>query len=254
MGGAGNVDVDPRFADPAAGDYRLTVNSPMIGAGDSTHPLLSTTDLDGYDRIIDTTVDLGPYEYGECPVGEVCGPANVPPSASFAVVCTVLACTFHDTSTDIDGAVASWAWRFGDGNSAIDQHPAHGYGVAGSYTATLTVVDEDGATSAPTARQITVGPPTADLSITGVSPATVGAPSTQTITITGTGFGAAATASLSGGSGPISLSNVTWIDPTTLSATVTVKNGGPRKTREWDVTVISGGASVTLSGGITVQP
>jgi PKD repeat protein/surface antigen len=37
------------------------------------------------------------------------------------------------------GDVTSWLWEFGDGQSAISQHPQHIYDQAGDYTVTLTV-------------------------------------------------------------------------------------------------------------------
>ncbi len=47
------------------------------------------------------------------------------------------------------GAIASYAWDFGDGATGTGVSPTHTYAVAGSYTVTLTVVDNEGATSAP---------------------------------------------------------------------------------------------------------
>lgn len=55
------------------------------------------------------------------------------------------------SSTDADGQVMHWAWDFGDGNSAIGESTENTYTVAGDYTATLTVTDDDGATSQATA-------------------------------------------------------------------------------------------------------
>lgn len=49
-------------------------------------------------------------------------------------------------STDSDGTITSYAWDFGDGTSASIADPSHTYTDAGTYTATLTVTDDDGAT------------------------------------------------------------------------------------------------------------
>ncbi|MEO6213437.1 MAG: PKD domain-containing protein [Vicinamibacterales bacterium] len=46
---------------------------------------------------------------------------------------------------DVDGVIASYAWTFGDGASAAGPTPSHTYVSAGSYTARLTVVDNQGA-------------------------------------------------------------------------------------------------------------
>lgn len=60
---------------------------------------------------------------------------------------------------------------------------------------------------------------------------------------------------LSNGSGPApQVTDVVVHDSTTITATITVKSGGPRRPRVWDVTVTSTGASATLPGGLTVLP
>ena len=53
-------------------------------------------------------------------------------------------------STDPDGSVASYGWSFGDGQNATTAGPtvAHVYANPGTYTATLTVVDDEGCSMA----------------------------------------------------------------------------------------------------------
>ncbi|NLF62496.1 MAG: hypothetical protein GX574_15255, partial [Lentisphaerae bacterium] len=61
--GQGNIDLPPRFVDPANGDYRLRAGSPCVNAGDTT--LVSgdgETDLAGNPRIGNGAVDMGAYE------------------------------------------------------------------------------------------------------------------------------------------------------------------------------------------------
>jgi len=65
----GNVDSDPLFIHPAAGDFRLLPDSPAINGGTNA-PFLPggireniTTDLDGNQRIIHGTVDMGAFEW-----------------------------------------------------------------------------------------------------------------------------------------------------------------------------------------------
>jgi parallel beta-helix repeat protein len=49
--GTGNIDVDPLFRKPAAGNYHLEAGSPCIDAGDSNAPLLPVLDFEGDPRI-----------------------------------------------------------------------------------------------------------------------------------------------------------------------------------------------------------
>jgi PKD repeat protein len=48
-------------------------------------------------------------------------------------------------SSDPGGAIASYAWDFGDGESSADANPTHVYSVGGPYVATLVVTDTAGA-------------------------------------------------------------------------------------------------------------
>jgi hypothetical protein len=68
MKGKDNINEDPIFIDPAAGNFRLGPGSPCIDTGDNK-PVLTPTDLDGNPRITDGTgdgkvkVDMGAFEY-----------------------------------------------------------------------------------------------------------------------------------------------------------------------------------------------
>ncbi len=59
-------------------------------------------------------------------------------------------------SNDPDGDTLSYAWDFGDGQSATDANPTHTYTDDGDYTATLTVTDTTGLTATASV-PITVG-------------------------------------------------------------------------------------------------
>ena len=92
------------------------------------------------------------------------GDTNQAPSASFTfepsepeIGTTV---TFTDESTDPDGSIDSRDWDFGDGNTATGASPTNTYQQAGDYTVSLTVTDDDGATST-TDRTVTVIDPDA---------------------------------------------------------------------------------------------
>ncbi len=61
--GVGNINVDPVFVQSGTGDYRLTIGSPCVNAGDSSAvPLGITSDLLGNPRIIGAAVDMGALE------------------------------------------------------------------------------------------------------------------------------------------------------------------------------------------------
>jgi PKD repeat protein len=74
------------------------------------------------------------------------GPANTPPVAAFTATCSGLTCAFQDGSTDPDGSVTTWEWDFGEGGSSTLQNPTRTYAGPGTFTVTLTVGDDDGAT------------------------------------------------------------------------------------------------------------
>ncbi|MCB5292954.1 FG-GAP-like repeat-containing protein [Arthrobacter sp. SO3] len=79
------------------------------------------------------------------------------PIASFTVSPTSgevpLDVNFTDTSA---GSPTEWAWDFGDGGTSTKQNPAYTYDAGGTYTATLTVTNAAGSTSA--TQEITVDP------------------------------------------------------------------------------------------------
>jgi serine protease len=75
------------------------------------------------------------------------GEVNFPPTAGFTFNTSGLTTTFHDTSSDSDGIIASWSWDFGDGTSSLEKDPVHTYKNTGNYNVSLTVTDDDGATN-----------------------------------------------------------------------------------------------------------
>lgn len=103
---------------------------------------------------------------GTLALGTACGggdstppPENQAPVASFSEVCTNLSCVFTDASTDPDGntTITGRSWTFGDQSPASSEtNPTHAFAAAGTYVVTLTVTDNEGASSAPFSKNVTV--------------------------------------------------------------------------------------------------
>jgi PKD repeat protein len=121
---------------------------------------LTVTDNKGATDIESTTILLDPTA------------ANQSPKANFTSWCYGDGCIFTSTSTDAaPGAIFNYAWNFGDGATAewrnwIQEHPffpknleTHVYTVSAktSFTVTLTVTDNEGATAVATTK-ITLTP------------------------------------------------------------------------------------------------
>lgn len=81
-----------------------------------------------------------------------CG-ANSPPAVEVtrpqtdAVLFVDNPIDFEASASDPEGTVESYAWEFGDGSTGSGPNPTHAYDVAGEYTVTLTVTDEEAAST-----------------------------------------------------------------------------------------------------------
>ena len=80
-------------------------------------------------------------------------PTNVPPNAVLNASCVLLTCTMNASgSTDPDGTILWYTYDFGDGTRTTTAATSltHTYATGGPRTATLTVTDNQGATSTDT--------------------------------------------------------------------------------------------------------
>jgi len=152
----------------------FTSSTDFQGAADGTAQSALDLDGDGSDRasVLDAWCAVG--------VGTSCGGGggNGVPVASFTVDCPSLTCNFTDTSTDSDGSIVSWSWNFGDGATSTAADPSHTYAAAGTYSVSLSVTDNEGATDG-AAQNVNVssgGSDTTPPVISNVSSAKTGGP------------------------------------------------------------------------------
>lgn len=98
-------------------------------------------------------------------VNYVSGTANASPMASFTTSgisgVAPLSVNFDGAaSSDSDGTISTFSWNFGDGTTSTGAYVSKTYSNVGSYTATLTVTDDEGATSSKSVVITTTGTPT----------------------------------------------------------------------------------------------
>ena len=182
---------------------------------------------------------------------------NLPPVASFTATPSTAAVgapiVFSAAaSSDPDGTVVGYAWDFGDGTTGAGVSATKSYAAAGTYTVTLTVTDNLGATAS-TTHIVTINPvnqpPVANFSATP-SPAPVGTPVSfsaagsydpdGSITAYAWDFGDGTTASGSSVSKTYAAAGTY-----TVSLTVT-DNGGLTGSSSTTVTVTPGGGGTTV--------
>ncbi|QEE62511.1 PKD domain-containing protein [Salinibacterium sp. dk2585] len=97
--------------------------------------------------VYSTTLD-GPTVAARYALGTTGAPPNAAPAAAFTEAVSNLDVSVDaSASSDSDGTIAGYVWDFGDGNTATGVTASHSYAEAGSYTVTLTVTDNGGASN-----------------------------------------------------------------------------------------------------------
>jgi parallel beta-helix repeat protein len=168
------VQANPRFMDPAHGNFYLQAGSPAIDNGNSSVASWPATDAAGQPRADDPATPntgIGPVAFADRGAFEYqpSGSANQAPVAALTVTpasgTEPLAVTADASgSSDPDGSVASYRFDFGDGTVVGPQPGAtatHSY-AAGNWTATVTVTDNGGATGS-TSTPVAVSPASSNL-------------------------------------------------------------------------------------------
>lgn len=115
-----------------AGTYYLRIS--CVGNGDPVTTGYSTYASVGNYIITGTLISTG---LKQAPVAAITASTlsgTAPLSVSFS----------GQNSSDSDGTIASYQWSFGTGDTATGVTSAYTYSAAGSYSAVLTVVDNDG--------------------------------------------------------------------------------------------------------------
>ncbi len=136
--GTGNITNPPQFMNEAGGDFHLYPGSPCINAGNNASTI-GTLDLDGNTRIVNTTVDIGAFEFLELPFI-----TSQPISQS-----VFFSDPLSFSVTAFGNAAFSYQWRFngtnivGETNSTLSRQFAQ-FSDAGNYS--VLVMNSFGAT------------------------------------------------------------------------------------------------------------
>ncbi|WP_299265138.1 PKD domain-containing protein [Halorientalis sp.] len=201
---------------------------------------LTVTDDDGATTIEPVTVVVESNE-----------PPMPSPTASSTTVESGQPITFDGSgSSDLDGSITLYQWDFGDGTTAAGQQVTHTYTESGSYAATLTVTDDDGATASSSVSITVQNSSTPDSLVANAS----GSPSQVTV-------GESVTLDGSGSSGTNStITSYEWdftsdgtVDATGQQVTTAYSSGG-EKTATLTVTDDDGDtATDTVTTAVTVD-
>ncbi len=156
-------DLDCDFTDGSSDpDGTIASRSWDFGDGSAGSTAQSPSHTFGAAGTYDVTLTITDNRGGTADVTKsvtVTEPAGGGLSASFEVDCSAARCTITNNTVGATGAVVTWSWDFGDGQTSTEQDPApvqYTVNEPTNFTITL-VVDSDGAVSQ-ASRQVTVSP------------------------------------------------------------------------------------------------
>ena len=141
----------PNNVPPAGIIWNFSWTAPATAGNQTLYSAVSSNDGDGGtggDGTAATSLVVAVTALNQAPIARIVGPMT---AVAGAVV------TFSgSTSSDPDGTIVGYDWNFGDGSPGAGASVSHTY-TAGTYTVTLTVMDNAGATNSAT-QTITVSP------------------------------------------------------------------------------------------------
>lgn len=181
---------------------------------------------------------------------ECAGNVNDPPVAFFTFTCSGLTCTFNGSgSSDPDGTISSYAWDFGDLGTGAGVTASHTYAGSGTYSVTLTVTDNRGASSDASETVSVTAPPPGTMHINALDGSGSNQKNSWTATVKVTihneshGVVTGATVNGSWSNGASGTASCT----TTAAGTCSVTKGGIRKTTSSVKFTVTGVTHTTLT-------
>lgn len=195
----------------------------------------------------------------------VTGAGNVAPVAAIAATplsgTAPLNVSFNGGgSTDSDGSIASYNWTFGDGSNATGVTTQHTYSNAGSYTATLRVTDNNGASGSQTVQIVVSAPQNTPPSASFVAAPTTGtAPLLVTLNANQSSDGDGSIVSYSwsfgdGANGSGKNTVHTFSQPGTYVLALTVTDDDGASDTDSQTIVVNAGANEQPSANFTATP
>lgn len=118
----GDISEDPLFLDAEQNDFRLTLGSPSIDAGNPNCPV----DPDS------TIADMGAFYFDQTFFSDF-GANDMVGTVSFEVQFSEMAILGNDQVID------KWHWDFGDGSTSEERNPRHVYTQKGKFNVSLTI-------------------------------------------------------------------------------------------------------------------